>query len=463
MIARNSLHRLVSLALSVLLAACTPTASSREEPIAPPPEAASPGEASSDEKVQIRWFVGLGTGTSDAARALEEAFVATFNSSQDEIELVLDVSPSGGVHGGAEVLRPQIEAGHPPDVVGPTGQLGVSLFPGLWLDLEPLMQTDILSEVDLAVVDTWRVEGRLVGIPTGVNPSVIYYNRDLFDAAGLPYPPHRYGEPYADGDEWTVEKMEQIARLLTIDIPGNAASSPEFDPNLTEQWGFHWQWESGRGLAHFFGADSAMDADGNATIPEHWREAFHWYYDGMWETHFIPTGKDVDALRGNSFASGKVAMVRSYLWYLPRLVDTRFKWNIAAIPSYEGTVTVDWSGGMVGVLNTTQHPMEAVQVAQALASSPELLAVWGNVPAAQSLQASFFEKLEEKHPGVDLQVAVDGLRYLGSPPHTALIPNHTVSYARFDELRDLMATNGNLDLDAEIDKLESGLQAIFAE
>jgi multiple sugar transport system substrate-binding protein len=452
-----------SLALSLMLVGCSPTSTSSEGAIVLSGEASSLSGDAVAERVQIRWFVGLGTGTSAAARAAAETFVEAFNGSQDEIELVLEVSPGGGVYGGADLLRPQIEAGHPPDVIGPTGQLGVSLFPGLWLDLEPLLVDDDLSGIDPAVIDAWRVEGRLVGLPTGVDPSVIYYNRDLFDAADLAYPPHRYGEPYADGDAWTIEKLEEIAIRLTVDASGNDATSPEFDPNRIVQWGFHWQWESGRGLAHFFGADSPVDAAGNATIPDHWREAFHWYYDGMWEKRFIPTGGDVDGMQGNSFASGKVAMVRSYLWYLPRLVDVPIDWDMAAIPSYEGTITVDWSSSMVGVLNSTAHPREAVVVAHAVATSPELLAPWGNVPALESLQPGFFEALENRYPDVDLQVAVDSLEHLGYLPHTAIMPNHPAAYARFDGLRDLMSARGDIDIDVEIDKLESDLQAIFIE
>jgi multiple sugar transport system substrate-binding protein len=91
----------VVLVLSVLLAACMPNASSREEPTAPSPEVAS-----SNEKVQIRWFVGLGTGTSTAAQAVEETFVEAFNNSQDDIELILEVSPGGGVYRGADLLGP---------------------------------------------------------------------------------------------------------------------------------------------------------------------------------------------------------------------------------------------------------------------------------------------------------------------------------------------------------------------
>jgi len=329
------------------------------------------------ERVPIRWFVGLGPGTGPEAQVVEAAFVEQFNASQDEIELVLDVAPGGGVFVGAEALQRRIDAGDPPDVVGPTGTIGLDQFSDIWMDLEPLLRDTDIDTVNPAVIGTWRVEGRLSGLPTGVNPAVIYYNRDLFDAASLPYPPRQYGEPYADGDLWTIEKMEELAMRLTIDAAGNEATSPDFDPDAIVQWGFHWQWESGTGLANLFGPGPAVDESGSAAIPEHWREAYHWYYDGMWEDHFIPNANEVKRLMdGNSFASGRVAMAHSYLWYLPRLTGASFEWNVAAVPSYVGTVTVDWSSSMVGVLSTSEHPREAAQVAYALATSPELLALW---------------------------------------------------------------------------------------
>ena len=42
----------------------------------------------------------------------------------------------------------------------------------------------------------------LLGIPMAVYSSFIYYNKDLFDEADLPYPPHAVGEKY-DGKDWT--------------------------------------------------------------------------------------------------------------------------------------------------------------------------------------------------------------------------------------------------------------------
>lgn len=76
---------------SLILAACapvaeTPAASGAEEPAAPAAPAAG-------EKVQIRWFVGLGTGTDPNQLPGQEKLVEEFNASQDKIELVLEIVP----------------------------------------------------------------------------------------------------------------------------------------------------------------------------------------------------------------------------------------------------------------------------------------------------------------------------------------------------------------------------------
>jgi multiple sugar transport system substrate-binding protein len=184
----------------------------------------------------------------------------------------------------------------------------------------------------------------------------------------------------------------------------------------------------------------------------------------MWTRCFIPDGPAYQGVfQYNPFVSGKIAMLQSHLWYLPRLADVSFGWDIAALPSYDGTPSVRWDGHAVGILNTTHHPKQAFQVSDAVATSLELLAVWGEIPFDESLRPAYLETLQRTHPHVDWQVAVDGLRYLSIPPHGELMPNHAKAYARFDELRDTIESQSSLDLDAEIARLEADLAALFAE
>ena len=207
--------------VGMTLSACAPSqpADTGEEP-EEPVEAAEP--------VEIRWFVGLGTGSNPDQIPLEDAVVEEFNATHDNIVLVVEYVENSQA---PDQLKTQIAAGNPPDIVGPVGQSGVNEFSGLFLDLEPYLEDFDWSDFDEDSIDAYRLEGEgLLGLPFAVFPSMIYYNRDLFDEAGLDYPPHTYGEAYADGDAWTVEKMEELAMLLTVDENGNDATSPDFDP-----------------------------------------------------------------------------------------------------------------------------------------------------------------------------------------------------------------------------------------
>ena len=141
------------------------------------------------ERVQIRWYVGLGTGTNANQVEGQQAIVDDFNAEQDEIELILEVVENSQAY---DVLATQIAAGNAPDIVGPMGSRGREGFGGAWLDLQPLIDAEgyDLSDFDPALIEFYRVpeEGQL-GLPFAVFPSFTLYNIDLFDEAGIPYPP----------------------------------------------------------------------------------------------------------------------------------------------------------------------------------------------------------------------------------------------------------------------------------
>ncbi len=116
-----------------------------------------------------------------------------------------------------------------------------------------------------------KEEGQL-GIPFAIYPSFVIYNKDLFDEAGLPYPPARHGEPYIDENgeerEWNIETLTELANKLTVDINGEDSTSDAFDPENIVQFGWMNQWTDARGIGTFFGAGSLVDENGNAQVPE---------------------------------------------------------------------------------------------------------------------------------------------------------------------------------------------------
>jgi multiple sugar transport system substrate-binding protein len=193
-----------------------------EEAPAEEEEAVEEEAATDSDKVQIRWFVGLGTGTNAEQIEAQEEVVADFNASQDNIELVLEIVPYESAR---DTLSTQIASGNGPDIVGPVGWGGSNDFFGQWLDIGPLIEASGFdtSIFDPALIEFYQTEEGQVGLPFAVFPGAVYFIPDMFDEVGLAYPPQVYGEQYElDGEmvDWNWETLTEVARRLTIDDNG---------------------------------------------------------------------------------------------------------------------------------------------------------------------------------------------------------------------------------------------------
>jgi multiple sugar transport system substrate-binding protein len=325
------------------------------------------------------------------------------------------------------------------------------------------------------MVDFYHVEGEgLLGLPFAVYPSFMFVNLDLFDEAGLPYPPQEYGAPYVDENgeehEWNIETLTMLAKKLTVDGNGNDANSPDFDANSIVQFGFGEQFTDARGVATLFGSGSLVDGDGNANVPDHWREAWNWVYKAMWEDYFYPNaaygGSDLLAA-GNWFESGNMAMVHTHLWYAGCCMGNYTgNWDTAAVPSYNGMTTAKMHADTFEIMKSTKHPKEAFEVMAFFTNEAanDLAQVYGGMPARLSLQGDFLAQFAaEKHPDQDVnwQVVADSMSYADNPNHESYLPSLLESADRYNEFWNLAGNESDLDLDAEIDKLEVDLQRIY--
>src|SRR5690606_38536302 len=93
--------------------------------------------AAAQERVQVTWLVGLGTGTNDQQIEAQNKVVEEFNASQDEIELVINIGADFNTT--RDLMSTLIAAGTPPDIAGPVGVGGSNAFSDQWLDLQPLV------------------------------------------------------------------------------------------------------------------------------------------------------------------------------------------------------------------------------------------------------------------------------------------------------------------------------------
>ena len=433
-------------------------------------------EEAMDGPVQIRWFVGLGTGSNEDQIPVQEEIVAEFNASQDEIELVVEFVDNAQA---TDILNTQIAAGNSPDIIGPVGVAGRAAFTDALLDLQPLIDANNydLSDFDEAMVDFYSLESKgQVGLPFGIFPSFIFFNKELFDEAGLEYPPQQYGEPYIlDGEElpWNMDTVAEIGKLLTVDSNGNDATMDGFDADAIVQFGYGVQWSDIRGRLTLFGADSFHDGAGGAQVPAHWVDAAEWYHDAMWgDQPFSPNGVygGSDILgAGNWFESGNIAMDHVHLWYATCCTGgLEAEWDIAVMPAApDGNITAKMHADTFAILEGSEHAQQAFEVISYLigeAADP-LTQLYGGLPARLSLQSQYFDTLDAgafADKEITWSVVTDSMSYPDNPNHEEGYPNELVArdaLATFDEQ---LNNDPDFDVAAGLNELQASLTDIFA-
>jgi multiple sugar transport system substrate-binding protein len=425
----------------------------------------------------VRWFIGLGTGGQPQHVAAEQKIAADFNAAQKEIFLSVEIYDNKVA---GNILKTQIAAGTAPDIIGPVGVEGLNLFRDQLLDLTSLVasQKYDTSKVDPALNDFWKLgEGNaLVGLPFATYPSYLFFNKDLFDEAKLPYPPAKVGDKY-QGKDWDMAALRDLAMKLTVDSKGNDATSASFDAANVVQWGFDMQWNDDSPLseASLFGASSFLAPDGKtAQIPEQIATGEKWFNDGVWKDRFIPNANQInsDLLdKGNLFESGNLAMNETHSWYTccvnpaapakPKVKNFGF----AIAPSYNGKITAKLHADTFSLLKSSKHPDLAFKAMAQLLGSADLLTIYGAFPADKSQQAAFFKSVDATFPGVKLDWSVPQamLPFPDVPNHQAFVPNYAKAKAAWQAFHNKYRTSAGTDIDAELATLKTTLQGIFDE
>ena len=429
---------------------------------------------------KLRWYCCLGTGEDPSQVPTENKIADGFATAFPGSSLKFEVTTYDAAR---DTLSTQIAGGNSPDLVGPNGIGGLAAFKGQWLDLGPYIAKSHydLSQFDPAAVDFYKSSEGEIGIPFDVYPSMIWYKADFFEEGGLAEPPHKYGDKYKMPDgtdaEWNYDTLRQIAMKLTVDKNGHDATEATFDPTKIVQYGFEPQRDDLRGLGAYWGAGNLTGADGKTVvIPDAWKTAWKFYYDGIWKDHFImtlPVFQSAEFGGGEyAFFSGHVAMSENFLWTTYGVANSGTDWDLAAIPSFNGKVTSPLNADTFAIMKGTQNPDAAFAALTYILdeSSDKLLEIYGGMPARPDKQDAFFDSLDQskddngkiKFPqGVYWQVAKDSVQYADTPNFEAAMPQYNETLTILGKYLTKWGTTAGLDMDAEITKLQQDIQAAW--
>ncbi|NYI41859.1 ABC transporter substrate-binding protein [Demequina lutea] len=261
--------------------------------------------------------------------------------------------------------------------------------------LAPLKGVDT-SAYRASLVDAYATDGTSYALPTSFSTVVLFYNKDLFDKAGVSYPT----------SSWTWADEKAAAEKLTQgDVFGDyqPISYYEFYKTLVQAGG------------------SFLNADGTAVAfnsPEGIAAA-HWLVDKSGSV--MPTaeqGAGTPDFDTGLFTAGKLAMWHTGIWLFGTLAaDTSLNWDIAVEPGSAQQASAVFSNA-VGVSATSEHKDAAQKFAEFLTSSKIMVDIRLNsgweLPAIAD-DAQLAPYLDKGAPA-NRQAVFDSLKGVALPP-----------------------------------------------
>ncbi len=434
--------------------------------------------AQAADPINVRIFVGIGTGDHDEQLAPQQALEKLWNDAHTDIKIKFDINSNKTA---TDTLLTQVAAGNIPDLVGPIGIKGSNELKQLFEDLTPYLTKDKtalkLDEYDAQTLQLFQqADGKNLSVALGVYPSFFFANEDIFKAAGVALPPKNFGDKYVASDgtsmPWDWNTVALIAQKLTVDSNGKYGDESGFDPSKIAVYGFDNSYSSLREVGNEFGATSAgVDKDGKtATFNQPaYMTAVQWYHDAVYTKHFYPdTSAETALTQGTSpFESNKVAMWDSHTWYFGCCTaNARFKWGIYAPPAAPGSTKVVAPLHADTFLMTSggKNKDAAWTVLKWLNSaeiSSQLCAVYGCLPARKSARDVWNAATAKQYPSVDLKLVYAAIPMLDLPSHESDLPNYHEADDALSQAYARVFTDPNLDVTKTLNDLNTVEQNIF--
>lgn len=275
-------------------------------------------------------------------------------------------------------LVADVAAGNAPDIINIAIEgLRQGNDNDLFLSLDSYLEADerteaYLADVDPRLLESLQIDGTQYLLPNNWNNMMIWYNRDMFEAAGIERP----------ADDWTWDDFLEIAEQLTTgdgDDKVFGFGIPTFNFGLTP-----WYYSNGT---------SQLDADweGSNLDDPAMAEAAQFVADLIHVHEVAPAVEGTDPYQ--LFPAEKVAMTGAGHWLVGGFVESGFT-SADVLPwprnADNDSATVFGSSGF-GIFSGSENPdlaMEYIWELTSVETGEGFNAIGASVPARQSLTES---------------------------------------------------------------------------
>ncbi|MBO0993129.1 ABC transporter substrate-binding protein [Bacillus sp. SD088] len=400
------------------------------------------GKKGKDGVVQLRMSIVAGTEEIPGWQGIVDAF----NKSHSDIQIKLERLP-GSWDEYNQKMTAQIAAGDPPDI----GRIGVAGMPmysskGQLEDLTPFI--DKLNRDDYfdSVFAPYK-DGKIYGAPIGIYTMGMFYNKNLFDEAGIAHPPSDWE------NAWTWEEFRTAAEKLKKGSGANKqfGAYVGFNPERSIQY----LWSNGGGLINDDLTKSIINSQES-------KEALT-FLQGLVQDGISPTPAETETMPTDQlFKTGRLGMIAEGQWMMPSFAEIdSFEWGVAPIPTAVkgNAVTPNFIDSYV-IYKGSKHVEEAWEAIQFfLSEEAQNILVdhgLGGIPTLRSVAADREEDMFNPLSKEEKEVWFQSVEYSRPIPFTTNwneIMNETMKKMDLVGLDELKADQAAEELTPLLDKL----------
>lgn len=287
---------------------------------------------------------------------------AAFEASHPDTKINLTLPPFDQYDQKLQVL---LATGSGPDIITTNNATLALVQEGRILDLTDRIAGDAaLSDPNTFIQSGWDLfkfgTDRTYGIYSGADTLLLYYNKTMFDAAGVAYPT----------EDWTRDNFVEAAKALTIRDGDRVTQWGSVLGSFDADWGWaNLVWMEGGDIVDsrpFFNKIT-LNNEPVLTILQ--------FLNDLVYTHQVaPTPSQAQSVADQGgFESGTVAMMVDGGWGIqPRKAITAFEWDVQMLPKgSEGFVGEFWPGTPFLISEASGNPDLAWEYAKWFASDAE--------------------------------------------------------------------------------------------
>jgi len=267
-----------------------------------------PAAAVAQEPTTIRYFTF--SAAPDHLDDLDQ-MIAGFEAQNPDVKVDVETAPFDNYF---TLLQTQVAGGDAPDAFELNFENFVTFASkDVLADLGPMIEADDSVDTDAyyqKAFDAFALDGAQYGLPESYSTVLLFYNKALFDAAGLDYPT----------DDWTWADERAAAEAIAAtgdDVWGHFA-------------GVHY-WEFYKAAAQngcgFFGDDGSVTVNEQGCV-----DALQFMIDYV-NDGVQPSAAEMGGVSdGDMFTNGELGMITTGIWMFSGFEAADFDWDVVVEP-----------------------------------------------------------------------------------------------------------------------------------